>query len=128
MTEDEDSQIVVNNLKAMGYKPPSPHMRKRVEAALSVSVPLWFRAPRLRQEEMLMQMHRALEAADAVGPEVALERTIIIHDDDGAELTLTGTGYATRCAASIATENWPDARWALEVLNRYGHLVPHEAD
>lgn len=54
--------------------------------------------------------------------------TLIKTDDDGAELRLTGAGYATRCAGAIADQNWPDARWALEVLNRYGHLVPHPAD
>lgn len=53
---------------------------------------------------------------------------ITIHHDDGDETRLEGTGYAVRCAAHIAHENLPDARWALKVLNRYGHLVPHEAD
>lgn len=52
----------------------------------------------------------------------------IIRADDGDEMRLEGTGYAVRCAAHIAHENRPDARWALEVLNRYGHLVTHEAD
>ena len=54
--------------------------------------------------------------------------TIVTDERDGATMTLTGTGYATRCAAAIADTNWPDARWALEVLNKYGHLVPHAAD
>jgi hypothetical protein len=56
------------------------------------------------------------------------EVTTIIHHADGEATVLKGTGYATRCAAHIAHENLPDARWALEVLNRYGHLVPHPAD
>jgi hypothetical protein len=68
MTEDEASQNVVNNLKAMGYEPPSNLMKKRVEAALGISVPLWRRASNPRREEMFMQMHRAIEAADAVAP------------------------------------------------------------
>ena len=54
--------------------------------------------------------------------------TCIVYDDDGAQLTLHGTGYAVRCAAAIADHNWPDARWALEVLTKYGHLVRHAAD
>jgi hypothetical protein len=54
--------------------------------------------------------------------------TLIKYDNDGAELRLTGTGYATRCAGAIADQNWPDARWALDVLNRFGHLVRHPAD
>jgi len=71
MTNDEvsqviASQVVVNNIKALGYKPPSEWMKKRVEAALSVSVPLWRRAPNPRREEMFMLMHKAIEAADAV--------------------------------------------------------------
>ena len=53
---------------------------------------------------------------------------ITIHHDDGDETRLEGTGYAVRCAAHIAHENLPDARWALAVLNRFGHMVPHEAD
>jgi hypothetical protein len=44
------------------------------------------------------------------------------------EVTLSGTPYAVRCAVAIAETNIPDARWALEVLNTYGHLVRHAAD
>lgn len=47
---------------------------------------------------------------------------------DSAPVHLIGTGYAARCAAAISHENIPDALWALEVLNKYGHLVPHPAD
>lgn len=50
----------------------------------------------------------------------------IVHTEDGP-VRLEGTGYATRCAAAIVHENVPDALWALEVLNRFGHLVPHPA-
>ena len=57
-----------------------------------------------------------------------LTTTIIITHDDGDRTTLHGTGYAVRCAACIAHENTPDALWALEVLNRYGHLVKHPGD
>lgn len=53
---------------------------------------------------------------------------ITVYHDDGDSTTLRGTGYAARCAAHIAYENVPDARWALEVLNRFGHLVPHPGD
>ncbi len=53
--------------------------------------------------------------------------TMTIHHD-GDSTVLRGTGYAVRCAAYIASENLPNARWALEVLNRYGHLVTHPAD
>ena len=54
--------------------------------------------------------------------------TVIVHHDNGNSITLTGTGYAVRCAALIAHDNYPDARWCLEVLNRFGHLVKHDAD
>lgn len=57
-----------------------------------------------------------------------METITIIRHDDGSETELCGSGYAVRCAANIAHENLPDALWALEVLNRYGHLVPHQAD
>lgn len=55
------------------------------------------------------------------------EHHVIVYPEgvDGPPVHLTGTGYATRCARHIAYENIPDAMWALEVLNRYGHLVPH---
>jgi hypothetical protein len=54
--------------------------------------------------------------------------TVYPYGTDEPGVTLTGTGYAVRCASHIAYENLPDARWALEVLNRYGHLVKHAAD
>ncbi|HUW80449.1 MAG TPA: hypothetical protein VMV54_06085 [Acidocella sp.] len=54
--------------------------------------------------------------------------TCIVYDDHGGELRLTGGGYAVRCASAVAQENFPDARWCLEVLNKYGHLVEHPAD
>jgi hypothetical protein len=54
--------------------------------------------------------------------------TVYPYGTDEPGVTLTGTGYAVRCASHIAYENLPDARWALEVLNRYGHLVQHAAD
>lgn len=66
MTEEDCSRRVVNHLLAEGYQLPSEHMRKRVEAALGVTVPLWFRAPPWRKQEMLMMMHKALVAADAI--------------------------------------------------------------
>lgn len=47
---------------------------------------------------------------------------------DDTPVHLIGTGYATRCASVIVHENIPDAMWALEVLNKYGHLVQHPAD
>lgn len=54
---------------------------------------------------------------------------ITVYDDDGSPLaTFEGDGYAVRCAAVIANENLPDARWAFQVLSRYGHLVQHPAD
>lgn len=56
------------------------------------------------------------------------EVSVIIHHDDGEKTELRGSGYAVRCAACIAHENLPDARWALKVLNAYGHLIKHEAD
>lgn len=56
------------------------------------------------------------------------EKVTIIHHDDGEQTELRGSGYAVRCASHIAHENLPDARWALKVLNAYGHLVKHEAD
>jgi hypothetical protein len=57
-----------------------------------------------------------------------VRQTVIIHHGDGETIELRGTGYAVRCAARIAEDNHPDARWALKVLNQYGHLVEHEAD
>jgi hypothetical protein len=59
-----------------------------------------------------------------------------IHHEDGDTTTLTAppaewpeiAAFALRCAAAVAHENVPDARWALRVLAKYGHLVPHEAD
>jgi hypothetical protein len=51
--------------------------------------------------------------------------TCVVYDDDGGTLELTGEAYAVRCAKAVAQENWPDARWCLEVLNKYGHLVAH---
>jgi hypothetical protein len=54
---------------------------------------------------------------------------VIKYNTDGTPgIYLTGSGYALRCASYIADENYPDARWALEVLTRYGHLVAHESD
>ena len=60
----------------------------------------------------------------------------IIHHEDGDSTTLVAppaewpaiAAFALRCAAAVAHENLPDARWALAVLARYGHLVPHPAD
>jgi hypothetical protein len=60
----------------------------------------------------------------------------IIHHEDGDTTTLVAppaewpaiAAFALRCAAAVAHENVPDARWALKVLAKYGHLVPHEAD
>jgi hypothetical protein len=59
-----------------------------------------------------------------------------IHHEDGDTTVLTAppaewdaiAAYALRCAAAVAHDNLPDARWALAVLARYGHLVPHPAD
>ena len=74
MTHEEDSNQVVKNLKAMGYQPPDANMRKRVEAALGVMVPLWRMGPQARQDELFMMTHRGLDAADAAGrPEIAKE-------------------------------------------------------
>jgi hypothetical protein len=70
----------------------------------------------------------ATELAGDVGREPYQEIVTIIHHADGEEIKPRGTGYAVRCAAHIAHENLPDARWALEVLNRFGHLVSHPAD
>lgn len=53
---------------------------------------------------------------------------VIAYPDNHDPVHLHGTGYATRCAAHIVHENVPDALWALEVLNKFGHLVPHPAD
>ena len=65
-------------------------------------------------------------------PPRAYRCTIITYpgaeQGDFTPLRLTGTGYATRCARMIAEENIPDALWALEVLNKYGHLVKHPGD
>jgi len=58
-----------------------------------------------------------------------MDIAMTIYDDDGSPIaTFSGNGYAVRCAAAIAEQNYPDARWAFEVLNRYGHFVQHEAD
>ena len=57
-----------------------------------------------------------------------MEMTALIHHDEGHIERFTGSGYAVRCATIIAGENLPDARWALAVLNKYGHLVQHAAD
>ena len=46
---------------------------------------------------------------------------------DGEEF-ICASGYVARCISAIAGENLPDARWAMRVLNAYGHLVAHEAD
>lgn len=35
-------------------------------------------------------------------------------------------GFVARCIGNI--ENVPDAKWCCEVLNKYGHLVKHEAE
>ena len=59
---------------------------------------------------------------------MARETAMTIRHGDGDETELRGSAYAVRCAAHIAYENLPDARWALKVLNAYGHLVSHEAD
>lgn len=56
------------------------------------------------------------------------ETVTIVHHHDGEQTVLRGSGYAVRCAAHIAHENLPDARWALKVLNTYGLIVRHEAD
>ena len=63
-------------------------------------------------------------------PVTATHRITYPHTDQGDDtpVHLVGTGYATRCAACIVHENVPDALWALEVLNKYGHLVTHPAD
>jgi hypothetical protein len=53
---------------------------------------------------------------------------ITVYGDDGAELALAGNKRAVQCATEIAHSDWTDARWALEVLNRFGHLVPHSRD
>ena len=45
-----------------------------------------------------------------------MNHTRIVYGDDGAELHLAGTGYATRCAAAIAAENWPDCSTFCEEL------------
>ncbi len=52
------------------------------------------------------------------------------HTDQGdhTPVRLVGGGYAVRCARAIVHDNVPDALWALEVLNKYGHLVLHPAD
>jgi hypothetical protein len=60
-------------------------------------------------------------------PKTARETTRTIYPN-GYAIELRGTPYAVRCAATIAYDNIPDALWALQVLNQYGHLVEHEAD
>jgi len=84
----------------------------------------------------VMEAETALmSAADALDEQLPLPlvRAHIItypnaEQGDDTLVRLVGTGYATRCASAIVHENIPDALWALEVLNRYGHLVPHPAD
>jgi hypothetical protein len=61
----------------------------------------------------------------------SLPSTTTICYPDGVDqqpILLCGTDYAQRCAAQIIHHNIPDALWALEVLNRFGHLVAHPAD
>ena len=56
---------------------------------------------------------------------------LIIHPDGPNEPGVTfdcATGYVLRCVSAISDQNIPDARWACEVLNRFGHLVRHAAD
>lgn len=36
--------------------------------------------------------------------------------------------FVARCVGAIAYENLPDAEWANNVLNTYGHLVKHPAE
>ena len=56
------------------------------------------------------------------------DTVMTIHHGDGTATELRGTGYAVRAAAHIAQENIADALWALEVMNRFGHLVEHAWD
>lgn len=36
--------------------------------------------------------------------------------------------YVARIVRLVASENYPDARWAQAVLNHYGASIPHEAE
>ena len=56
-------------------------------------------------------------------------RVPVYYNDGQFAFNLEGTSRAVRCASAIAEDGiFPDVRWALEVLNTYGHLVPHAAD
>ena len=55
----------VANMKRLGYEMPEGRMRTRVEAFLSSTVPLWKRAPEVRQELLLLSTHRGLLMSDA---------------------------------------------------------------
>lgn len=81
-------------------------------------------------DEIMMFARGMLEraAAQLAAPSPSPQATSTLDFGDGQTITLAGRGYAVRCAARIAEDNFPDARWALEVLNRYGHLVRHPAD
>lgn len=54
-----------------------------------------------------------------------MQVTAVKHLEGGESVALRGTPFAVRCASSIVAANVSDAVWALEVLNRFGHLVVH---
>lgn len=68
------------------------------------------------------------ECQRAFRSQKAVRETVMTVYPNGDPIELRGTGYAVRCAAEIAHQNLPDARWALKVLNQFGHLVEHDAD
>lgn len=46
----------------------------------------------------------------------------------GVPVEFYGSPRAVRCAHMVAEESMADARWLLEVLNKYGQLVEHPDD
>ena len=62
MSNEDSTQVYT--MKRLGFTMPEGVMRLRVEAFLSVTVPLWRHSPWTRQELLLLSTHQGLIAAD----------------------------------------------------------------
>lgn len=61
-------------------------------------------------------------------PTTGLTTLITYGEDNAQEIWECASGHVMRCISSIAADNTVDAEWALQVLNRFGHMIPHPAD
>ena len=56
-----------------------------------------------------------------------LKQSLVLYQNgDSIEFSVRN-GLVARCVSAIANANMTDAKWAVEVLNRFGHLVKHES-